>query len=247
MRTPSPILLVSALAACGGGEAPHVQLPVVSSSAGLQPVTTDLGWEVTVTAYRLAIHDLELTIMGETHQEAPVPPPGTLAHPGHAGGGEVTGALPGNLLVDFAADGGPLGTADLIVGDYNGANFGFRLADADDGLDAADPLLGHTAHIVATAAREDVTLELDIVLDVADDTTMIGCPFDADVTETSTGDLGLTARVQDPIELDSMFDGVDFGALPATGGVVAIRPGETAHNQLRRPLQSHEHYSVDPL
>jgi hypothetical protein len=49
----------------------------------------------------------------------------------------------------------------------------------------------------------------------------------------------------DPIEELSLFDGLDFAALDGDGdGVVAIGPGDAAHNFLRRTLQSHVHYAA---
>ena len=44
-----------------------------------------------------------------------------------------------------------------------------------------------------------------------------------------------------------MFDGVDFAALDEDGdGAVALELDETTLNLLRRALQDHDYYLVDP-
>jgi hypothetical protein len=53
--------------------------------------------------------------------------PRAWAHPGHYSGGDVTGELVGEFILDWiGGDGMALGTADLLAGDYNGFNFTFR-------------------------------------------------------------------------------------------------------------------------
>lgn len=90
-RILSSLVLAGPLAACSGAEAPIVELPVIVSSIGLVPAVTDLGYEVSVTRYRVALRDVELSIGGETHQSAGPPaarslagpPGGPLPDPGH--------------------------------------------------------------------------------------------------------------------------------------------------------------------
>jgi hypothetical protein len=240
------------LAGCGGSsEAPTVELPVVVDGTGLTEATTDLGYGVTVDALRAAIRDLELTVQGETH-EGPVVPlraaPGApnLAHPGHLAGGEVTGELPGDFLIDWTADGAALGTATLIVGAYQGANFSFRRAGAADGLAEDDPLLGHTLVLEGSADGGDGAVDFVAVIDIDEDTPMVGAPFRLDVDEETTSTLALGALTIDPTEGDTLFDGVDFAAVAGESPLALIEPGSDAHNVLKRNVQIHDHYVVHP-
>ncbi len=241
-----------ALAACGGNsEAPTVDLPVVVDGTGLEAATNDLGYTVTLTAMRTAMRDIEFTIEGETHDSPEIVPfsagagSGELAHPGHLAGGEVTGELPGEFLIDWTDDGASIGTGTLIVGAYEGANFHFRRAVVDDGLEADDPLVGHTIAMAGSAVATGDPIEFTAVIDIDDDIPMIGAPFRLDVAEDTAVTLALATLTIDPIELDTMFDGVDFGALEAGGdGVVAIEPGSDAHNILKRNVQIHDQYLV---
>lgn len=242
------LLLALMVAACGGGrEATELQLPVVSDATRIAPVTTDLGYTVTITAARAAIRDLELTIEGEEHEVgavARVIGAGELPHPGHAGGGDVTGELRGELIVTWTDDGASLGTATLLTGRYQGLNFTFRRAGDSDGLAPGDPLVGHTFHIEATVTRDAVTWTADILLDMEPDTQLMGAPFAQEITDTSTETIGLQLAPVDPFENDTLFDGIDFAALDDGSGAIVIAPGDTAHNQLRRLFGAHDHYFV---
>lgn len=243
------LITVIALVGCTGSEeAVRVVLPVETSSAALAPVTTDLGYEVQVSEIRIAISTLQFTIEGEMHTDAAaketphvLPPP----HPGHSAGGEVTGELPGDFVVVWNGQAQPmLGNGTLIVGDYHGANFAFRAAGAGDSLPAGDPLVGHTFHIVGSVGKAGITKPFAAVLDVEPDTEVIGAVFDDVVTEASTETLALVFYPTDPYELDTPFDGVEFFQLPETAGAIAIAPGSTAHNIIRRAITTHDHYAV---
>lgn len=236
------ILILAALAACTGSDAVEVQLPVTTSAAPLPAATTDLGYRVRLDQLRVAVFDLELTIEGETHDVARVPPP---PHPGHEAGGEVTGELRGDYVLRWNGQPQPpLGEARLLTGDYHGANLGFRAAGAGDGLVADDPLLGHTFHLRGTVERGGAPRPFDAVLDVEPDSAVIGAVFDATVEETTTATLALTFLPTDPVERDTAFDGIEFDQLPVIDNVSAIRPGSTAHNVLRRALVTHDLYAV---
>jgi hypothetical protein len=157
-----------------------------------------------LTSVRAAIADVQFTIEGEQHAAARIAPP----HPGHSAGGEVTGELPGRFILRWdAAAPTTLGLATLIVGDYQGANFGFRAADQSDGLAADDPLVGHALHVTGTVERDGATTGFDAVLDVEVDTAMIGAPFAAVITETATAPLAIAFSPTDPTEGDTAFDG----------------------------------------
>ncbi len=251
------ISLLSTIGCGGASEAPLVELPVEISNSGLQPVTNDMGYEITITAFRSAIRDIQLSVGGSTSTGdglvvgpgAPgaggdVPP---LFHPGHAQAGEITGELLGDFIVDWTADGAQLGMAALIAGDYDSLSFTFRRASESDGLDPSDPLIGHTFHIEGTADDGSGALPFQAVLDVVEDTQMVGAPFTATIAADSTSILELQALSLDPFEDETLFDGVDFALLPVlddgSGSTqLRIEPGQTQHNVLRRTAQTHDHY-----
>jgi hypothetical protein len=243
MRT-TFLIAVCAIGCGTTEEAASVQLPVTTAGAPMPPVTTDLGYRVQIERMRVAVASIQFTIEGEAH--AATPPPGTVLHPGHSAGGEVTGELPGDFILTWTGQPQPkLGDGTLIVGDYRGANFAFRGADARDDLPAGDPLLGHTFHITGTIAKAGTTRPFDAVFDVEPGAQVIGAVFDDTVTEASTETLALAFYPTDPSEADTAFDGVDFFTLPATAsGTIEIRPGGDAHNIIRRSIQTHDHYGV---
>lgn len=238
-----------ALCAIGCGtteEAATVRLPVTTSAAPLPAATTNLGYQVQIERLRVAVTAIQFTIEGEAHAAAP--PPGTVFHPGHSAGGEVTGELPGDYILTW--DGRPqpaLGDGTLIVGDYFGANFVFRDADARDNLPAGDPLLGRAFHLTGTITKAATTRPFDAVLAIEPGARVVGAVFQASITEASTGPLSIAFFATDPNEGDTPFDGVDFFTLPMTpAGALEIRPGDAAHNIIRRTIQTHDHYSVLP-
>lgn len=262
------IVLILALSACDEPtEATRVEIPVVVSGAGLTPVTTDLGYEIALTEARMAFNNLAFTIAGEAHASLFWPTvsemliPVAHAHPGHFAGGEVTGELPGEFVVDWLADDGKqLGVATLLAGTYTGANFTFARA-SEDWLEAGDPLIGHTAIFSGTATRQGVSTEFTITIDSHEDRELVGAPLtriDAPAHEfqaridasSSSGTLLMQLVTEDPIELDTLFDGVDFAALSAdSDGVVQIAPdsqgaAEDAYNLFRRTFQLADHYLI---
>jgi hypothetical protein len=247
----STIISLPLLAACASGcggteEAATVLLPVTTAGAPMPPAMTDLGYRVQVERMRVAVTAIQFTIEGEMHEAAP---PSIIApHPGHSAGGEVTGELPGDHILQWNGQVQPaLGDGTLIVGDYRGANFAFRGADARDGLAAGDPLAGHAFHLTGTIAKDAASVPFDAVLDVEPDTRVVGAVFEDTITEASTETLAIAFLPTDPSEQDTAFDGVDFFTLPTTpAGTIEIRPGSAAHNILRRALQTHDHYSVLP-
>jgi hypothetical protein len=241
---------LAVLAACTGTEeAVTVELPVATSASPMAAAMTDLGYTVQVSQIRIAVSTVQFTIEGETHTD--VSAKGTQAllpptpHPGHSAGGEVTGELPGDFVLVWNGQPQPtLGNGTLIVGDYHGANFSFRAAGIADALPANDRLLGHTFHITGTVMKNGTTQPFDAVLDVEPDSQVVGAVFEDVITETSTEALALEFYPTDPYELDTAFDGIDFFQLPETAGSLEIAPGSTAHNFLRRTIQTHDHYAV---
>ncbi len=74
---------------------------------------------------------------------------------------------------------------------------------------------------------------------------MVGAPFELVITDATRSTLGIQLLPTDPVESNSLFDGLDFAALDEDrDGVVEIVPGDEAHNILRRTLQSHAHDKV---
>jgi hypothetical protein len=241
------LILTLAIAGCGTTEeAALVELPVTTAAAPLAAAETDLGYTVQVTSLRVAVTQIQFTIEGEMHADVGPLPPNTIAHPGHSAGGEVTGELPGDFILTW--NGQPraaLGTGTLIAGDYQGANFMFRVADQRDALPSADPLVGHTFHLTGTITKDATTRDFDAVLDLEPGALVIGAVFEATIDETTTAPLELAFYATDSSEGDTAFDGIDFFALPTTAtGAIEIRPGGDAHNILRRTIQTHDHYGV---
>ncbi len=227
-------------------------LAVVSSARGIEAGTSDLGYTVTLRRARAALSDLEFTVGGEVHDTSALARlwdlvvPSAYAHPGHAAGGDVTGVLAGRFLVDWMADGAVLGTALLLEGEYEGANFTFRRAGSEDGLAADDPLLGHTFAVEGTATRGDQVIEFDAQIDIDDGALMVGAPFVLTVSPETRATLALELFPTDPVDGNCVWSGVDFAALDGDGdGAVSIRPGDDAHNILRRNVQIHNHYYID--
>ena len=244
--------LATALCTPGAEEPERITLPVVASGAGLEGVESDEGWTVSVTRFRLATADFEFTVEGETHASAERNPMlevlGTRsawAHPGHSAGGDVTGELLGNFIWDLSDERQALGDAVLLAEDYNGANLHFRTADDNDGLDSDDPLLGHTAHIEGEAINGGESIQFTAIVDVDEGTEMVGAPFELSVDEGTAGTIVWQVLTRDPSEGDTLFDGLDFGALDDDGdGAVEITPGSDAHNILKKTLIRHDHYNA---
>jgi len=241
-----------------GSEAARVSLPVttVPLTAAEATVTNDLEYRIEVTGVRAAIKDVLFTVEGEEHLSFWDRLGGLVvgrahAHPGHAGGGEVTGEVLGNFVVDWSpgAASAELGTATLIAGDYNGADFTYRAADASDGLAAGDALLGRAAVIEGTATPTEgggSAVAFTLALDPTDSPNVIGAVFDATVTGTTSGSIGLRVVLAEPILGVTLFDGIDFGALDEDAdGQLAVESPQAAHNKLMRALHSHDFYQLE--
>ncbi len=261
------LTLCLALGCSGSQEAPRVTLAVVVDGRGVQEASTDLGWQVSLERCRSVIRDLQFTTAGEFHDEGATALrvreeagasalawlwgsvlPSAHAHPGHAGGGDIIGELPGRFVVDWCAGSNePLGEATLTVGDYNGANFLFGVADEDDGITPEEPLYGQTTELVGTASKGAQTIAFTAVVAQDEGREVVGVPFELDVMATSANTLGLQLVPTDPFEGDTVFDGIDFAALDGDGdGAVSLELDETTLNLLRRALQDHDYYLVDP-
>lgn len=251
MRAVLKVMLIGVVGCAPSQEAVRVELGVEVDGSAVGESTNDLGWAVTLTAARVAASDVQFTIQGEMHG-ATAWLEGWLirrawAHPGHYSGGDVTGELVGNFVFDWiGGDGAALGMAEVLTGEYNGFNFTFRAADAEDGLADGDPLLGHAAHFAGTARKDGVEVAFTAVLDVKAGTQMVGGPFELSVTTETNSKIGIQLEPTDPVEQKSMFDGLDFAAIDEDAdGQVDIAPGSAAHNIVVRTIQSHEHYNAE--
>lgn len=247
-------LLPLAIAVCESGTEPAtLTLPIVADGVGLGAFTSEEGYQIELSALRVALRDIELTIEGETHEARLLPGlrrlvmPAAFAHPGHYAGGDVTGELPGDFVIDaFSGVETQLGLATLLEGDYHGMNFTFRRADSSDGLDQDDPLLGHTAVLAGVARRDERDLAFEAVLDIDDDTQMVGAPLTFEARADSVATLVFRVLMVDPsTEADTVFDGVDFFAL-SDDDEIGIVPGDDVHNILRRRIQVHDHWWLEP-
>lgn len=251
-----------ALVACGPPEEPpRVELAVFADPSGLAPVTTDLGYRVELVEARIMVEDLTFAVAGEVHRAwlgervAALIVRQAHAHPGHFTGGTVTGELRGRYELCWRPDqpGDELGLATLLAGRYESASFTFARAERADGLLPDDPLLGHTARLVGVAHRGGERFDFTAILDAPAGRELVGIPFELRVGAASTDRLGLRLLPEDPHEGDTLFDGVDFAGLPHVApGTIAIVPGAAepalidAYDTLRRTLQTHDHFDVQP-
>ncbi len=252
--------LAVGLGACGDPEeATRVDLTVLVDATGLEPVTTDLGYEVTLDAARLGLGDLLFTVAGEAHTAAlwraltGALVPVAHAHPGHFQAGDVTGELRGRFVADWLdGAGAELGVATLLAGTYQSANFTFVAAGEADGLAVDDPLAGHTALLAGVATRAAETVAFTALIDTPVDRALLGAPFVLRVRAASRERLGLRLLSRDPLEGDTLFDGVDFGAADEDGdgqlllSAAASGAAATAYTRLARTLQTHDHFDVRP-
>ncbi len=250
-------LTFASLPACSDAEeARRVTVPVLTDGAGLTPVTNDLGYSVELTSATIAVEDLKLTIAGEAHvsllrrwSDAVVPL--AHAHPGHYQGGEVTGELLGRFLLRFVpGETTVLGDATLLVGKYRSADMTLARA-TDEDVGASDPLLGHTALLSGTASRDDQELDFLLIVDSPSGRELVGIPFEHEVKEGGPA-LVLRLLTRDPLEQDTLFDGIDFALLDVDAdGEVVVEPAATdaptvaAYNRFRRTLQTHDHFRVE--
>jgi len=251
-------LLVGTSACSQAVEVERVELLVVTDGEGLAPITTDLGYEIELSSGLVAAKDLQFAIAGDVHasfgewlSDALVPQ--AHAHPGHFQAGEVTGELAGHFLLRFlAGEEHEVGMATLLVGKYQSANLTFARAGEAD-VEQDHPLLGHTALLSGRATRDGNTIGFTVSIDSPLDRQLIGIPFAVDVTRSGRGPLALRLLTRDPLENDTLFDGIDFSQLDFDGdGRVDIEQASpeaasaAACNTVRRVLQTHDHFRVQP-
>lgn len=232
--------------------APRVDLDVRVHPEPIDTFDTSEDITIELTELRTAVQAVEFTTEGELHARVlhDLLVPTAFAHPGHEAGGEVVGELAGRYVIDWLDADTVLGPATLLTTDFSGANFGFTRAQASDGLQADDPIIGHTFLIAGTARRGDDAVEFVAYVDQDDDRSIIGLPLDFTASEASTESLALCFEPVDRIEGDSIFDGIDVIALDEDGdGFVEIADDANveAWAMLRRNLQLHDHYAVEVI
>lgn len=240
------------LGACSEGsqEAERVELPVVTSTAGLSPVSNALGYTITITSARMAISDVGFTTNGELHvKRAPLWKRLLIneaqAHPGHYAGGDMIGELAGRHVATFGQASQQLGMATMITGQYNGLNLTLTQATAEDGLGVQDPMLGHSVELIGQAKRGERTISFTAQIQQDEGRQVVGAPFDQEITKTAKGKIELMLLSQAPGAQETLFEGVDFEALDQdSDGAIQIAPGEPAHNLIRRALSTHEFYQA---
>ena len=261
LSTLCAVLLSLSLSACAPSrEAPQVTLEVWASEASLEPVFTDLGYEVTLTRAELSLRDLRFMVAGEAHlafgeRLLSLLLSHAYAHPGHLQGGEVTGALMGEVLSvwgteDTLEERQPLGVAQLVTGRYSSAEFTFS-----DQLPSA-----RTALLEGVASREGREVRFSAFINAPEGRALTGVPFEATVTTEPNARLTLELSASAFEGEHTLFDGLDFEALDAlegegdegTGGgadgALTLSPAhpatETGYFTLRRALMTHDFYRV---
>jgi len=246
-------------------EAQRVELPVQADGRGLTRVTTDLGYTVELSEARGVVAELRFSIAGEQHSASRsllsrLVVSTAHAHPGHFQGGGVTGELPGRFVAPWlsADDDGAaaeasrtLGTATLLEGDYHSVDFELGLATTEDDIMSDDPLLGHSFVLRGEVEKDGERYELLAQVASPEGRVLTGVPFDARVRAGEALGLQLRLLTLDPLEGDTLFDGIDFATLDADAdGLIAIEPEaadaavQQAYNVLRRTLQTHDHFEM---
>ncbi len=244
----SSLLLATVGARCvASSEAPRLTVPVVAAGGAFAPFTTDLGYRVELASVRLSLSDLAFTAAGEAHATRSRGlldwlSPSARAHPGHYQAGEVVGELNGVFDVSWgiAEDAMAMGDADLIAIRYEALNFVFG-----QGLEPE----GHTAELVGAATRDGRTVSFVIRIAAPAGRALVGAPFEADLAGADAGVIAFSFFPVDPLEGDTVLDGLDFLAWvgPAdTELVVApeVAEVEDAYNLVRRTFLTHDHFGA---
>lgn len=232
-------------------ESPRVALPILIDSSQTQQVITDLGYQVSLSEARVALGPLVFTVAGEVHASRSLWDlivPSAHAHPGHYQGGEVIGELPGTFVVNWAnEDGRELGSSELITGDYSAANFTFVLADSPM-VNSDDPMMAHTSMFKGVAKKDGREVSFTILAEAPEGRELVGAPFSAKIDAQTSGHIDFRFHTLDPVEGDTLFDGMDFLALDDDGdGAWTLSPDTSneIYNTFRRTLLSHDHYSFE--
>lgn len=234
-----------------GEEPQEVTLPVSIDGRGLLLPTVNTGdWQVSVDTFDVCVENFEFTQEGEAHVSvlrriSNFLVPELMAHPGHLGGGDVTGVLDGAWVIRFMEKTIPLGDATLLEGAYNGFNMNFCIAGESHGITDEQPIFGHNAAISGVGKNGSQSVRFELFVDIADDPVLFGGIFEEGIAPSMQPGLRLKPVLQDSIGGGSFFDGIDFGLLDDDGdGFVSIEKGSEAHNILMKALMDHPYWSV---
>lgn len=249
------------LMACADSEPmATTEMPLVTDGSEIIPWQTNLGYSVSITDARMVIDGIDFMVGGERHLswiesvgEWLVPT--AYAHPEHMQGGEVAGRLDGRLIVDWThGDRAQLGLVELQTRSYASASFRFARATLEDGLDAHDPLLGHTALLAGVATKDQQRASFTVLIDSPFDRQLIGAPFQVEVADGDERQLGLQLLMIDPFERDTLFDDVDFLALAEQSDAplemredTAAASALEAYYAVRRTFQTHDQFRIAAL
>lgn len=205
-------LLLLAVAACGTTGAEPFEYPVTARGPGADGFMVG-EWQVTLTRADVAIGPVYLCATAAASPDLC-----------HVAIGEFTDVA----VVDaLAAEAAPIGEIAARPGDVRSAmlDYGISWFTTDTGPEALSELK-HSARLIGTAVRGDMSIGFDATIDVAP--PMRGSP----------ALVGLHASADAPgpdssleLELDprGWFAGVDLDALAAAGTDHTIVPGDAAH------------------
>ncbi|NUN13837.1 MAG: hypothetical protein HUU55_09400 [Myxococcales bacterium] len=249
-------------------ESKRATVPIFVDQSPLQPAVTNLGYTVQLDSARMVVRNVQFTIGGETHV-AHFDGTGSKfvsstfaylkgifgvalaqAHPGHYQGGEITGEMPGRFLLNwFSAASAELGSATLLEGKYLAANFTLDYGEMADGLDGEDPLVGATAVLTGTATKDGATTPFVVIVVAPENRAVVGVPCEVTVADDVAQQLKLGFSLADPLENDTLFDDVDFGAMwiDKTAPLrladdVVDQTAKEAFFAVRNALLSHDHF-----
>lgn len=215
LRTVTSLLLSLGLVACGTTGAEPFAYPV--SARGPGPAAFMVGeWEVTLTRADVAIGPVYLCATAAASPELC-----------HVAVGEFTDVAVVDTLATKAQ---ALGEVEARAGDVRSAmlDYGISWFTTQTGPEALAEL-EHSARLIGTAVRGDVTLRFDATIDVPP--AMRGSPALVGlhaVTDAPGPDSSLE------LELDprGWFAGLDLDALAAIASDHTIVPGDAAHATL---------------
>lgn len=125
-----------------------------------------------------------------------------------------------DALQDYLAQ--RLGEATLLVGQYHSVNFTFATATSEDGLETSDHLLQHTAVLHGRATKGETVVNFEVLITSPEGRQLVGAPFVSSIEKDTHESLGVRFNTKDPLEGDTLFDGVDFAALDYDGDGVLV-------------------------
>ena len=230
-------------------EAQRLQLWVYADPLEEAQFTTDLGYEVELQQVWLAVADIEFTTEGETH--ASLLEQGivneAMAHPGHYAGGTVIGELQGHFFIDLLAQApSALGEATLLPGSYQGANFTFIAGEQGDEIQEDHPLFGVSFMVEGVAQKEGESYVFKAAIGQDSGRQVVGLPMSLELEGATELGLHFQLYPVDPVEGDTLLDGIDFAALDESERLPFSAESE-AYNRLKKAIQVHDFYGFEVI